>query len=424
MTEIEFIRPKLCCFSKKQFDFFVIVSILFFCMMQLSIAGKAYPKNYSKIGPGISMKLLNDCPLTKGFDFPVGKPNAKKYYNAQKFARNNHLADDWNGVGGGNTDLHDPIYSIAAGIVTYARMERLNWGRVVRIIHNKGTKNNPIYVESVYAHMRKIMVKPGMVVKRGQQIGTIGNAGGVYYAHLHLEIRSTINKPIGTGYSADTTGYLDPTKFIKSNRPRKLSKASIARKRREKQTEARQGFKLALLKAAEERANQQVFFDGRYKKIAFPMGDIMPTRGSAADVIIRVFRAVEIDLQKELHRDIKDNFTVYPQHWGLSAPDTNIDHRRISNLQTFFTRLGKSLSTSATARKYQAGDIVTWKLDNGFDHIGIIVKNKTSDRKRRLVLHNIGLGPQIEDILFEYKITGHYRYYGPKFNKSKKRNKK
>jgi len=149
-----------------------------------------------------------------GFDFPVGKPNANGYYNAQKFTVNNHLGDDWNGKGGGNTDLGDPIYAITNGYVNFSEDVGGGWGNVIRIIHTY--KNN--YYESLYAHCDKISVKKGSFVTKGTQIGTIGNANGAYYAHLHLEIRDSILMDIGGGYNEDTTGYLNPTTFIKANR--------------------------------------------------------------------------------------------------------------------------------------------------------------------------------------------------------------
>ncbi|WP_053002351.1 M23 family metallopeptidase [Kordia jejudonensis] len=152
--------------------------------------------------------------IASGFDFPVGKPNANGYYNAQKFTVNDHLGDDWNGTGGGNTDLGDPIYSIANGYVNFAEDIGSGWGNVIRIIH----KYKGEYYESLYAHCDKISVKKGNFVTKGMQIGTIGNANGTYYAHLHLEIRDRILMDIGGGYSKNTTGYVNPTKFITSNR--------------------------------------------------------------------------------------------------------------------------------------------------------------------------------------------------------------
>jgi murein DD-endopeptidase MepM/ murein hydrolase activator NlpD len=153
-----------------------------------------------------------------GFDFPVGKPDAKGYYNAQPFMKNTHLGDDWNGRGGGNTDLGDPVYAIATGYVTQAADLGGGWGNVVRIVHKtKGAKWK--YVESLYAHCDKIMAEKGSFVARGAKIGTIGNNKGMYWAHLHLELRHMPDLPLGGGYSSDTTGYSDPTDFIKKHRP-------------------------------------------------------------------------------------------------------------------------------------------------------------------------------------------------------------
>lgn len=157
----------------------------------------------------------------EGFDFPVGKPDAKNYFNAQTFGENDHLGEDWNGNGGGNTDLGDPIYSIANGLVTFTEDVCCGWGNTVRIIHKPTNNPEYSYVESLYAHMHNIMVKNGEFVRRGQQIGTIGTAHGRYSAHLHFELRNTINMPIGKGYSKDQMGYIVPTDFIKKNRPAK-----------------------------------------------------------------------------------------------------------------------------------------------------------------------------------------------------------
>jgi len=161
---------------------------------------------------------LEKCPISNGFDFPVGKPDAKKYYNAQKFGKNNHLGDDWNGVGGGNTDHGDSVFSISHGIVAFTGDLKGGWGNVIRIYHNYGSPLKPIYNESIYAHLDKILVKSGDILKKGDKIGTIGNANGRYLAHLHLELRTTIDMAIGEGYSKNTTGYIDPTQFIKKHR--------------------------------------------------------------------------------------------------------------------------------------------------------------------------------------------------------------
>lgn len=153
--------------------------------------------------------------IATAFDYPVGKPDAKGYYNAQGFGLNYHLGDDWNAVTGGNSDLGDPIYSIANGQVNFAEDIGLGWGKVVRVLHQ--IPNGEQY-ESLYAHCDSMLVQAGDWVMRGQQIATIGNADGQYYAHLHLEIRDSIGMTIGGGYAEDTTGYLDPTHFLNTHR--------------------------------------------------------------------------------------------------------------------------------------------------------------------------------------------------------------
>jgi len=150
-----------------------------------------------------------------GFDFPVGKPNAKGYYNAQKFTENNHLGEDWNGIHGGNTDLDDPIFSIANGYVSFSEDIKGGWGNVIRIVHYVSENKQ---IESLYAHCNSINVKKGDYVKKGSRIGTIGNNNGQYLAHLHFELRNQIGLPIGGGYSSDTKGYINPTEYIKKNR--------------------------------------------------------------------------------------------------------------------------------------------------------------------------------------------------------------
>ena len=149
------------------------------------------------------------------FDFPVGKPDAKGYYNAQGFTVNGHLGDDWNAVTGGNSDLGDPIYAIGNGYVKFAANFFGGWGNVIRVDHQlpNGQK-----IESLYAHCDTILVRKGDWIRRGQQIGTIGNVGGLYLAHLHLELRDSTEMPIGFGYADRVEGYLDPTRFIKDHR--------------------------------------------------------------------------------------------------------------------------------------------------------------------------------------------------------------
>ncbi len=157
--------------------------------------------------------------MADGFDYPVGKPDAKGYYDAQPFTKNNHLGEDWNGTGGGNTDLGDPVYAAANGYVSYAKSAGPGWGNVMRIVHCiKGSPNK--YVETLYGHVQTMLLAEGQWVKRGDKIATIGNANGAYYAHLHFELRRLIDMNIGPGYSTDTTGYLNPKVFIKKNRPK------------------------------------------------------------------------------------------------------------------------------------------------------------------------------------------------------------
>ncbi len=149
-----------------------------------------------------------------------------------------------------------------------------------------------------------------------------------------------------------------------------------------------------------------------YFDIPYPNGDVPIETGACTDVIVRGFRKAGIDLQKEVHEDMAANFAKYPTKWGLTRPDTNIDHRRVPNLQTFFTRMGKSLPVTSQAKNYKPGDIVTWDLDGkGMTHIGIVSNIRNERTRRYSIVHNIGSGTKIEDRLFEWKITGHFRYF-------------
>jgi uncharacterized protein YijF (DUF1287 family) len=146
--------------------------------------------------------------------------------------------------------------------------------------------------------------------------------------------------------------------------------------------------------------------------LAYPGGDIPDNLGVCTDLIVRCYRIIGIDLQKEVHEDISENFTEYPKFWGLSKPDPNIDHRRVLNLQSFFRRKGEVLPVTENPEDYTSGDLVTWKLAENVPHIGIVIDRRSVDNKRPIVVHNIGRGPEIEDMLFKYPITGHYRYFG------------
>ena len=165
---------------------------------------------------------------------------------------------------------------------------------------------------------------------------------------------------------------------------------------------------------AVERTNHRVQYDGSYQQIAYPNGDVPEDRGACTDEVVRAYRAVGVDLQKEVHEDMQANFAAYPQRFGLTQPDTNIDHRRVPNLMTFFARKGQQLSITNNPADYAPGDIVTWDLGQGQTHIGILVDVPSDeDAARWQLMHNIGAGPQIQDVLFAWKITGHYRYTGP-----------
>ncbi len=171
-------------------------------------------------------------------------------------------------------------------------------------------------------------------------------------------------------------------------------------------------FGQALTQVALERTAHTVRYDGGYRKLSYPNGDVPDEVGVCTDVIIRSYRALGIDLQKLVHEDMKAHFDVYPNKWGLKRTDTNIDHRRVPNLRVFFSRKGKKLKVSRNPKDYRAGDLVTWRLNNNLPHLGIVVNRQSRDGKRLLIVHNIGEGPKLEDVLFDFKITGHYRYTG------------
>lgn len=149
-------------------------------------------------------------------------------------------------------------------------------------------------------------------------------------------------------------------------------------------------------------------YDPTYRRLSYPGGDVPQATGVCTDVVIRALRQQGLDLQEAVHRDMRAHFALYPKHWGLSRPDSNIDHRRVPNLMTWFKRQGWSQPVSREASAYRAGDIVTWDLGRGLTHIGI-VSDRQSPTGVPLILHNIGRGTQEEDILFAYSITGHYR---------------
>jgi uncharacterized protein YijF (DUF1287 family) len=167
-----------------------------------------------------------------------------------------------------------------------------------------------------------------------------------------------------------------------------------------------------LLASALEQTKVTNSYDPAYVVLPYPNGDVPMETGVCTDVVIRAFRKAGIDLQKEVHEDMQANFAVYPKRWGLSKPDPNIDHRRVPNLQTFFTSRGKALEIKQNADDYKPGDVVSWDLDGkGMTHIGLVSNLWNEASRRYLIIHNIGGGARVEDVLFNWKVTGHYRYF-------------
>jgi len=175
-----------------------------------------------------------------------------------------------------------------------------------------------------------------------------------------------------------------------------------------------QDFWRSLVSAAIERTNHTVRYDPAYVRIPYPGGDVPSDVGVCTDEVIRAYRAVGVDLQKEVHEDMEENFSAYPRKWKWFSgkPDSNIDHRRVPNLMVFFRRKGEALPITDLAWDYHPGDLVTYDLGGNVPHIGIVVDRKGKSG-RYMIVHNIGQGPKMEDVLFNWRITGHYRYYGP-----------
>ena len=167
-----------------------------------------------------------------------------------------------------------------------------------------------------------------------------------------------------------------------------------------------------MLKSASDQMRITTNYTQEYFVMSYPGGDVPAETGACTDVVIRAMRAAGLDLQKEVHEDMRDNFSSYPTKWGLKKPDTNIDHRRVPNLQTFFTRKGKHLPIRGEDGDYQPGDIVSWDLNGkGMTHIGLISNERNEETGRYMIIHNIGAGTKLEDRLFDWEITGHFRYF-------------
>ena len=166
-----------------------------------------------------------------------------------------------------------------------------------------------------------------------------------------------------------------------------------------------------LIEGAIEQAGVTTGYDPSYVAISYPNGDVPIETGVCSDVVVRAFRKAGIDLQKEVHEDMVRAWSTYPKEWGASRPDKNIDHRRVLNLKKYFERKGKSVPITSERDDYRPGDIVSWNLTNGVPHIGIVINQWSDETKGYLVTHNIGAGTKIEDVLLNWQITGHYRYF-------------
>jgi uncharacterized protein len=178
---------------------------------------------------------------------------------------------------------------------------------------------------------------------------------------------------------------------------------------------SRQEFTEKLVAAAIERTHHTVRYVSDYVHLDYPGGDVPEDTGVCSDEVIRSYRALGVDLQKEVHEDIVKNWSQYPAQakWRQAHPDQNIDHRRVPNLMVFFSRKGEQLPITKRAEDYAPGDLVTWDLGGDVPHIGFVVNVKSTETGRPLIVHNVGAGPKMEDVLFSWKITGHYRYFGP-----------
>ena len=164
----------------------------------------------------------------------------------------------------------------------------------------------------------------------------------------------------------------------------------------------------ALVPKAREQIGVTTSYDPAYRKIAYPGGDVSAETGVCSDVVVRAFRKLGIDLQKAVHEDMQKAFADYPHKWGLKHPDANIDHRRVPNLMTYFQRRGWAVNSSAKSADFKPGDVVAWDLGGGVTHIGLVSDRQTAEAAP-LVIHNIGAGTKEEDVLFRFKIIGHYR---------------
>jgi hypothetical protein len=201
----------------------VTILLVFIASFAATLAWKLWPEltRSRYVDPAFRIPSpleLESIPTAAHFDFPLGNENGAMAYNAQHFTENKHLGDDLNGIGGENSDLGDPIYAIADGRVLLTRDGGAGWGNIVILLHAYLENGQRKYVQSYYGHVQDMLVRPGEMVKRGQQIATVGTANGRYFAHLHFEMREFLTPFIGAGYREDTRGWINPTKFIETHR--------------------------------------------------------------------------------------------------------------------------------------------------------------------------------------------------------------
>lgn len=165
-----------------------------------------------------------------------------------------------------------------------------------------------------------------------------------------------------------------------------------------------------LARAAMAQAGVTTGYDASYVPLSYPGGDVPASTGVCADVVVRAFRSVGVDLQEKLHEDMKSHFMAYPQLWDSPGPDPSIDQRRVPNIATYFERRGKSVAVTHMGADYWPGDVVTWEI-NGKPHTGVVSTTPADNGAQFMIAHNIGSGVHVEDVLFSWTITGHYRYF-------------
>lgn len=167
-----------------------------------------------------------------------------------------------------------------------------------------------------------------------------------------------------------------------------------------------------LVETAKERTREDVTYDASYVTIDYPGGDVPADQGVCTDLVIRAYRGIGIDLQKDIHEDMSAHFSDYPDLWNLTHPDSNIDHRRVQNLEVLFAKYGEVLPITENPDDFMPGDLVVWRFSSSMIHIGIVVDEKSTDGERFLIVHNAGGGTNMQDVLFVWPIIGHYRYFG------------